>query len=94
MFTVTVLEFVKLIQASLSLFGFFPLPTDRGDIIDGLLCDITADGIQKWVAEIGEQCVGVEPMQSVADPAVVTALLSLVLSIRNKLAVVATGSVS
>jgi hypothetical protein len=28
--------------------------------IDGLLCDITVEGIQKWVSEIGESCVGVE----------------------------------
>lgn len=27
---------------------------------DGLLCDITVEGIQKWVTDIGESCVGVE----------------------------------
>lgn len=28
--------------------------------IDGLLCDVTVEGIQRWVGEIGEPCVGVE----------------------------------
>jgi hypothetical protein len=28
--------------------------------MDGLLCDVTVEGIQKWVSEIGENCVGVE----------------------------------
>lgn len=28
--------------------------------IDGLLCDITVEGIQKWVGEIGECTAGVE----------------------------------
>lgn len=28
--------------------------------MDGLLCDITVEGIQKWVGEIGESSVGVE----------------------------------
>jgi hypothetical protein len=28
--------------------------------MDGLLCDITVEGIQKWVSEVGESSVGVE----------------------------------
>lgn len=54
--------------------------------MDGLLCDVTVEGIEKWVSEIGESCVGVEPMERVADPNVISALLSLVLATRNKLA--------
>lgn len=28
--------------------------------MDGLLCDVTVEGIQRWVAEVGERSVGVE----------------------------------
>lgn len=39
------------------------------------------------MSEIGENCgVGVEPMERVADPSVVAALLSVVLVSRNKVA--------
>jgi hypothetical protein len=54
LFGTTILEFVKLIQAALSLFGMFSLCQD------GLLCDLTVDGIQRWVTEIGELHMGVE----------------------------------
>ncbi|KAF8709069.1 sin3 complex subunit, partial [Rhizoctonia solani] len=50
-FNNVVLEFVRLVQAALMIFGFFPAdPTDR----DGLLCDLTIKGMQKWVHMIGE----------------------------------------
>lgn len=65
----------------------FPLPLVVGEFADGLLCDVTVEGIQKWIGEIGESCCpGVEPMERVADPSIVSALLSLVLASRNKLA--------
>lgn len=57
LFGTTILELVKLIQAALSLFGLFSLCQDDWN---GLLCDVTVDGIQRWVAEIGEQHMGVE----------------------------------
>jgi hypothetical protein len=57
LFGTTILELVKLIQAALSLFGMFSLCQDD---CNGLLCDVTVDGIQRWVAEIGEQHTGVE----------------------------------
>jgi hypothetical protein len=57
LFGTTILELVKLIQAALSLFGMFSLCHDDWN---GLLCDVTVDGIQRWVAEIGEQHMGVE----------------------------------
>ncbi|KAF8351438.1 hypothetical protein F5887DRAFT_937473 [Amanita rubescens] len=78
-FTATVLELVKLIQAGLSLFGMYSGP------LDGLLCDTTVDGIRRWIADIGEPIIGLEPTERIADPMFVSALLSLVLSIRNKL---------
>ncbi|KDQ64523.1 hypothetical protein JAAARDRAFT_187846 [Jaapia argillacea MUCL 33604] len=81
-FNLTVLELVKLIQTGLSFFGMF---TTSLEDKNGLLCDVTVDGIQKWVTEIGEPFAKVEPMERVADPTVVSALLSLVLAVRNKL---------
>lgn len=57
-FAATVLELVKLIQAALFVCGMFPL-TSR-PMLDGLLCDVTIDGLQKWMTEIGESLPGVE----------------------------------
>jgi hypothetical protein len=37
-----------------------PLPATKVAKLDGLLCDATADGIQRWVVDVGETCVGVE----------------------------------
>ncbi|KAI9512172.1 hypothetical protein F5148DRAFT_1008388 [Russula earlei] len=82
LFGTTILELVRLIQAALSLFGMFSLCQDERD---GLLCDLTVDGIQRWVTEIGESHMGVEPTERVADPVVVCALLSQVSDVRNKL---------
>ncbi|KAF9821170.1 hypothetical protein IEO21_00778 [Rhodonia placenta] len=81
-FNATVLELVKLIQAALAIFDMFDLsPEER----NGLLCDVTSEGIKRWVTEVGEQCMKVEHMERVADPTVVAALLSLILTVRNKL---------
>ncbi|THH06359.1 hypothetical protein EW146_g9636, partial [Bondarzewia mesenterica] len=81
-FGTTTLELVKLLQTGLAIFGMFDLsPEER----NGLLCDVTVDGIQRWIVEIGERLVGVEPAERVADPTIVSALLSLVASTRNKL---------
>ncbi|KAF7971111.1 hypothetical protein HWV62_22040 [Athelia sp. TMB] len=64
LFNATVLELVKLIQAALAVSGMIPTPTSGGPTggfeIDGLLCDLTVEGIKKWVSEVGEGCVGVE----------------------------------
>jgi hypothetical protein len=57
LFGTTILELVKLIQAALSLFGMFSICQDESN---GLLCDLTVDGIQRWVTEIGEPHMGVE----------------------------------
>jgi len=82
LFGTTILELVKIIQAALSLFGMFSLCQDDWN---GLLCDLTVDGIQRWVTEIGEPHMGVEPTERVADPIVVCALLTQVSNVRNKL---------
>ncbi|TBU49553.1 hypothetical protein BD309DRAFT_947112 [Dichomitus squalens] len=82
LFSATVLELVKLIQASLAIFGMFDLdPEER----NGLLCDVTCEGIQRWVTEIGEQYLNIEPTERVAEPTVIAALFSLIVSIRSKL---------
>ncbi|KAG2156080.1 hypothetical protein DEU56DRAFT_765463 [Suillus clintonianus] len=83
-FAATVLELVKLIQAALAVCGMFPLTSLP--ILDGLLCDVTVDGLQKWMVEVGECFPGVEATERIADPNAVAALLSFVLSARNKLA--------
>jgi len=57
LFGTTIVELVKLIQAALSLFGMFSICQDERN---GLLCDLTVDGIQRWVTEIGEPYMGVE----------------------------------
>jgi hypothetical protein len=59
LFNATVLELVKLIQASLSIFGFYGSPV-AGIHPDGLLCDDTVEGIRRWIIDIGEPCVGLE----------------------------------
>lgn len=57
LFNSIVLELVKLIQAALSVFGMFDLDREERD---GLLCDVTCEGIQRWVTEIGEPLMNVE----------------------------------
>ncbi len=48
-FQIVVTNFIKLVQAALSVFGFFDVADEERD---GLLCDVTLDGIQKCVQEI------------------------------------------
>lgn len=106
-FTTYVLELVKFLQAALAICGMFPLTSSytSAATFDGLLCDVTIDGLRRWVAEIGESLVGLEvgtylhcgtvrscqhtrvqSTERIADPSVIAALLSFVLSTRNKLA--------
>ncbi|KAH9938141.1 uncharacterized protein B0H18DRAFT_1099992 [Fomitopsis serialis] len=81
-FNATVLELVKLTQAGLAMFELFDTsPEER----NGLLCDVTCDGIRRWAAEVGEPCMKIEPTERVADPTVLSALFSLILTTRNKL---------
>ncbi|KAF9567298.1 hypothetical protein CPC08DRAFT_703209 [Agrocybe pediades] len=86
-FVTTVLELIKLVQAGLALFGMPNMTTVPHNLtFDGLLCDDTVQGIHLWTSHTGGPCVGLEPTQRTPDPLFVSALLSLVLSIRNKLA--------
>ena len=61
-FVTYVLELVKLLQAALAMCGMFslPPPCTSAAAFDGLLCDITIDGLRRWVAEIGESLIGLE----------------------------------
>ena len=61
-FTMYVLELVKLLQASLAICGMFPLPPPHtpATAFDGLLCDVTIDGLRRWVAEIGDSLISSE----------------------------------
>lgn len=56
-FNSTVIELIKLIQASLAICGLFPMVYDDRS---GLLCDVTLEGIQKWVTQIGEPLLEME----------------------------------
>ena len=56
-FGYTVIELVRLIQCGLSLFDMFPLDSQEQD---GLLCDETVNGLQKWVSEVGRPYMKVE----------------------------------
>jgi hypothetical protein len=52
-----VLELVKLVQCALVLFGMFDgSPEER----NGLLCDVTAEGILRWTDEVGEPLLYLE----------------------------------
>ncbi|KAG9103151.1 hypothetical protein FRC06_000099 [Ceratobasidium sp. 370] len=77
-FNNVVLEFVHLVQAALVIFGIFPVEADR----DGLLCDLTVKGMQRWVNGIGEPYFRLEPMEAVLEPSAVAAMLSLVAAFR------------
>lgn len=56
-FNSTVLELVRLIQAALSISSMFDISADERN---GLLCDVTADGIQAWISSIGEALLNIE----------------------------------
>ncbi|CAE6523048.1 unnamed protein product [Rhizoctonia solani] len=89
-FNNVVLEFVRLVQAALMVFGFFPTdPMDR----DGLLCDLTIKGMQKWVHSIGEPYFRLEPMEGVLEPSAVVALLSLVAVFRWRMYALGASSI-
>jgi len=52
-----VLELVKLVQSALALLGFFDLsPEER----DGLLCNVTAEGITRWTDAVGDPLLSLE----------------------------------
>lgn len=57
LFNLLVLELVKLIQAALSISGLFDLSREERN---GLLCDVTCEGLRRWATEIGEPCMNLE----------------------------------
>jgi hypothetical protein len=60
----TVLELVKHIQAGLGICGMFEPASDERQ---GLLCEATVEGLQRWIVELGQPFVDLEV--SVARPA-------------------------
>ena len=51
LFNASVLELVKLIQASLAIFGMFDVSTEERN---GLLCDVTRRGLETWLSQLGD----------------------------------------
>ena len=67
-FKATVLALVKIIQCALSLFELFPIGAKEQN---GLLCDLTTEGLKKWAKEIGQpymkvQTSSVSPLDSIS----------------------------
>ncbi|KZT53316.1 hypothetical protein CALCODRAFT_501265 [Calocera cornea HHB12733] len=82
-FSLTVITLIKLVQSALFIFGCFP---PAAALRDGLLCDTTEKGLQKWMNEIGEPVYDLEPSGRILDDEVVAALLSSVTGARQRLA--------
>ena len=57
MFEQMVIEVVRMLQCGLSLYDMFSPEYEEQD---GLLCDETAEGVQKWITEIGRPYCGLE----------------------------------
>jgi hypothetical protein len=71
---------VKLVQSCLYLFGFLP-----GDILDGLLCDVTEKSIIEWWNVFGTQFYDIEPTDGILGPTTVAGLLGMTLGVRYRL---------
>ncbi|KAI6047167.1 hypothetical protein EDC04DRAFT_2622019 [Pisolithus marmoratus] len=82
-------HFALYVLELLAICGLFPLPSSHG--LDGLLCDVTVEGLRRWGAEIGEKFPGFEATERIADPNMISLLLSFVLSARNKLSTLVQG---
>lgn len=88
LFYLTVLEFIKLVQSALSVFGLY-----KGEP-DGLLCDYTVNGLKKWIVDFGQPTLRDTKLTSrIPDASIVSVLLSQVLSTRNKLVALGYGHV-
>ncbi|KAH7105659.1 hypothetical protein BKA62DRAFT_767011 [Auriculariales sp. MPI-PUGE-AT-0066] len=74
-----VLELIHMVQSGLAVFGLYSLERD------GLLCDRTLDAIQTWASEVGTKLTTIDFSGRALDPPVVAALLSIVISLRNRL---------
>lgn len=88
-FLLTVMELVKQVQAALFIYGL-----NSGES-NGLLCDSTLEGLRAWTSDVGKSILyEFQSSDRIAGPVVISALLSSVLSIRNKLAALGYNNVS
>lgn len=55
--TVSVLGLIQLLQTALALFGMFDISKAQRN---GLLCDVTVKGLERWTVEIGEATLSLE----------------------------------
>ena len=62
LFSATILELVKLVQAGLYVFG------KNDNVRDGLLCDVTAEGLQSWIRDVGEPYLDVQVSKPLLFP--------------------------
>ncbi|KAG6121045.1 hypothetical protein E4U13_005504 [Claviceps humidiphila] len=76
----SVTELIKLCQVALYMF-------DKLDhqYIDGLLCDVTERAIGNWWIEVGAEHYNFEPSDGILGPCTVSALLGMLLGVRNRL---------
>lgn len=75
-----VIELVKLCQVALVLYGKL-----APEYADGMLCDVTEQGINDWWAELGTEYFNVDPTDGILGPTTVSALLGILLGARNRL---------
>ncbi|KAI9817115.1 MAG: hypothetical protein M1827_001227 [Pycnora praestabilis] len=75
-----VIELVKLCQVALMLFDKL-----APEYADGLLCDVTEQGINDWWTEIGSEFYKFEPSDGILGPTTVAALLGMLMGARNRL---------
>lgn len=71
---------MKLVQSCLYLFGLLP-----GDILDGLLCDVTERSVIEWWNTYGTAFYGLEPADGILGPTTVSGLLGMTLGVRYRL---------
>ncbi|KAG6046222.1 hypothetical protein E4U39_001564 [Claviceps sp. Clav50 group G5] len=76
----SVTELIKLCQVALYMF-------DKLDhqYIDGLLCDVTERAIGNWWIEVGAEHYNFEPSDGILGPCTVSALLGMLMGVRNRL---------
>lgn len=79
-FSSTVMDLVKLVQSCLYLFGVL-----SGDILDGLLCDVTERSLIEWWNRYGTPFYDIEPTDGILGPTTVAGLLGMTLGVRYRL---------
>lgn len=78
--TASVIEMVKLCQATLMLFGKL-----APEYADGLLCDVTEQAINDWWASVGSDYFNIDPSDGILGPTTVAAMLGMLMGARNRL---------